>query len=110
MSSKPIILGINTVYHETSACILRGAEVLAFAEQERLNRVKHAKEATVDNPDELPVEAILYCLDRAGVRWSEIDRIAVSFDPSLRDAPSDEPTIPGGWGTRRGRPRSGTTC
>ena len=31
MSSKPIILGINTVYHETSACILRGAEVLAFA-------------------------------------------------------------------------------
>jgi len=102
MSSKPIILGINTVYHETSACILRGAEVLAFAEQERLNRVKHGKEAMVDNPDELPVDAILYCLDRAGVRWSEIDHVAVSFDPSLRDAPSDEPTSPGGWGTPEG--------
>ncbi len=105
MAKHPVILGLNTVYHETSACVLRGPELLAFAEQERLNRVKKGKAARVDNPDELPVEALLYCLEKAGVTWGEIDRVAVSFDPGLRSEAIDEMTVPGDWGSRSGEAR-----
>jgi carbamoyltransferase len=102
LPNQPIILGINTVYHETAACLIRGAKVVAYAEQERLNRIKKGKAARVDNPDQLPVEAIEYCLRKAGVSWSQVDRVAVSFDPSQRKTVVDEPTIPGEWGSRSG--------
>ena len=62
--ARPVILGINTVYHESAACLLRGAEVVAFGEQERFNRVKKGKPARVNNADELPVEAISHCLEQ----------------------------------------------
>ncbi len=105
MSDGPLILGLNTVYHETSACLIRGPELLAFAEQERFNRVKKGKPAKVDNPDELPVEALLYCLEKAGVAWRDIDRVAVSFAPDLRSEPIAEMTIPGDWGSPSGEAR-----
>ena len=54
-SALPTILGINAVYHETAACLLRGPELVAFAEEERLNRRKKGKPARVDNADELPL-------------------------------------------------------
>jgi carbamoyltransferase len=69
------VLGINAVFHESSA-----------AEEERFNRVKHAKQSRVDNPHELPEQAIRFCLDHAGLQASEIDRVAYSFDPQLRRA------------------------
>lgn len=100
--AKPIVLGINTVYHETAACLMHGGQVLAFAEQERLNRIKKGKAPRVDNPGELPEEAINYCLQRAGVHWSQIDHVALSFDPDLRRPPIDEPAIAGDWGSPAG--------
>ena len=76
---------------------------MAFGEQERFNRLKKGKEARVDNPDEIPVEAINHCLERAGVRWSQVDRIALSFDPSLRIEPDpNEATTAGEWGSLGG--------
>ncbi|MBS3138589.1 hypothetical protein J4207_02685, partial [Candidatus Woesearchaeota archaeon] len=39
------ILGINSVYHESSACIIKDGKMIAAAEEERFNRIKHAKEA-----------------------------------------------------------------
>jgi carbamoyltransferase len=102
MAASPIILGINSVYHESSACLLKGAHVLAFGEQERFNRVKKGKRARVDNADELPIEAIRHCLDQAGVHWGQIDRVAVSFDPSLRRAHPDEAVTHADWGSAAG--------
>jgi carbamoyltransferase len=48
------ILGINAVFHESSAALIIDGEVVAACEEERFNRIKLAKEARVDNPHELP--------------------------------------------------------
>ena len=52
------ILGVNTAYHESSACLLRDGEIVAIAEEERFNRFRHGKHSRVDNPDDLPEQAI----------------------------------------------------
>jgi carbamoyltransferase len=83
------ILGINAVFHESSAALLVDGKVAAACEEERLNRVKHAKQSRVDNPHELPEQAIRYCLDCTGLKPSDIDRVAYSFDPALRRAEFD---------------------
>jgi carbamoyltransferase len=80
------VLGINAVFHESSAALLNDGKVVAACEEERFNRVKHAKQSRVDNPHELPEQAIRFCLDHAGLQASEIDRVAYSFDPQLRRA------------------------
>ena len=80
------VLGINAVYHESSAALLVDGKVVAACEEERFNRVKHAKQARVDNPHELPEQAIRFCLDHAGLKASAIDRVAYSFDPQVRRA------------------------
>jgi carbamoyltransferase len=91
-------MGINSVYHESAVCLLRGEEVLAFAEEERFNRTKHAKPARVGNSGELPVNAIDYCLREAGAGWNDVDYVALPFDPALRSAPIEEPVVAGDWG------------
>ena len=78
------ILGINSVYHESSAALTIDGEVVAACEEERFTRIQHAKLALPDNPHELPENAIRFCLDHAGMRADEIDRVAYSFDPKLR--------------------------
>src|ERR1700735_3059332 len=78
------VLGINSVYHESSAALLVDGKVVAACEEERFNRVKHAKQSLIDNPHEIPEHAIKFFLDYAGLRPSEIDRVAYSFDPKLR--------------------------
>jgi carbamoyltransferase len=80
------ILGINSVFHESAAALCCDGEVVAACEEERFNRVKHAKEPSVDNPHELPAHAIAFCLEHAGLDARDIDRIAYSFDPVLRRA------------------------
>jgi carbamoyltransferase len=80
------ILGINSVFHESAAALVVDGTVVAACEEERFTRVKHAKEARVDNPHQLPEHAIRFCLDHAGLRARDIDRVAYSFDPNLRRA------------------------
>jgi carbamoyltransferase len=80
------VLGINSVFHESSAALLVDGKVVAACEEERFNRVKHGKPARIDNPHELPEQAIRFCLDRAGLQPSDIDRVGYSFDPRLRRA------------------------
>src|SRR5439155_15919137 len=61
-----IVLGVNSVYHESSAAVVRDGVVLAAAEEERFNRRKHAKPSLVDNADDLPGDAIRFCIRQAG--------------------------------------------
>ena len=102
MSEQPLILGVNCVYHESSACLLRGSQVLALAEEERFNRRKHAKPADVDTADQLPTQAIEHCLRTAGVGAADLDSIAVSFDLARRPEPISEHLTPGSWGDPEG--------
>jgi carbamoyltransferase len=70
------ILGINAYHANASAAIVADGRLLAAVEEERLNRVKYAAG--------LPVRAIQYCLDQAGVKLTEVDHIAIPRDPRAR--------------------------
>ena len=98
------ILGLNFVYHELSAVLLRDGQIIAAVEEERFSRVKHGKAALIDNPDVLPVQAISYCLTKAGITLSEVDYIGISFDPKerLRNIGLDRWFEPDDWGSKAG--------
>jgi carbamoyltransferase len=98
------ILGINSAYHESAACLLRDGMILAAAEEERFNRRKHGKPARVDNPDCLPEAAIDYCLGVAGISMGDVDHVGYSFEPELRRRKSlfQEPVVEGSWGSEAG--------
>lgn len=80
------ILGINSVYHESAAAIVVDGKVVAACEEERFNRVKHGKEASPDNAHVLPEHSVRFCLNYAGIAASEVDQVAFSFSPRLRQA------------------------
>ena len=78
------ILGINSVYHESAAALLVDGALVAAAEEERFNRIKHGKQSNLDNPHHFPEHAIRFCLDYAGLRVTDIDHVAYSFDLRAR--------------------------
>ncbi len=67
------ILGINFIFHDTSACIVADGELLVALEEERLTGVKHTQQ--------FPEHAINKCLEMADMDLSQIDHIAVSISP-----------------------------
>src|SRR5438874_13196220 len=77
------ILGINAVFHDSAACILKDGQLLAAAEEERFTHVKHGKRPVPFSTWELPFHAIDYCLKEAGLALAGVDHVAYSFDPYL---------------------------
>jgi len=77
------ILGINAVFHDSAACILKDGQLLAAVEEERFTHIKHGKRPVPFSTYELPYHAIDYCLKVAGIHLKEVDEIAYSFDPHL---------------------------
>jgi carbamoyltransferase len=71
-----IILGINAYHGDASAAILVDGKLIAAAEEERFNRVKHSAG--------FPYQAVKYCVDAAGIGLGEIDHIAIPRDPRAR--------------------------
>jgi carbamoyltransferase len=87
-------LGINAVYHDSAACLVKDGIVIAAAEEERFTRKKHAKRPIPFSTYELPYFAIDYCLKAAGIHLKDVDHIAYSYDPyQLLDKHAQEPTI-----------------
>ena len=78
------ILGINSAYHEPAACLIHNGKIVAAAEEERFNRIRHGKPADLLNPHELPVQAIQYCMAEAGIEASDLFRVGYSFEPEER--------------------------
>ena len=76
-------LGINAVFHDSSACIVKDGVLLAAAEEERFTHIKHGKRPVPFSTWELPFHAIDYCLQTAGIHLKDVDHIAYSFDPEL---------------------------
>jgi carbamoyltransferase len=101
-----VVLGVNCAYHESSACLLVDGDIVAAVEEERFNRVKHAKHSRVDNAHELPDASIELVLHKAGLRAEDVDHVGTSLDPEQRLAANrdlGEPGIaPGDFGTRDG--------
>ncbi len=78
-----ITLGINAVFHDSSACIFKNEMLLAAVEEERFTGIKHGKRPTPFTAYELPFHAINYCLEQAKVSLSDVDNIAYSFNPYI---------------------------
>ncbi len=70
------VLGVNAGLertHDSSACLFRKGKLIAFAEEERFIRKKHAYNL-------LPHNAIRFCLNEGKIDVNEIEKIAVSWD------------------------------
>jgi carbamoyltransferase len=83
------VLGINAIFHDPAAALIVDGHVVAAAEEERFSRRKHGKRPVPFSAWELPELAAGWCLESAGLKPSELDAVAYSFDPGLtRDAPN----------------------
>ncbi len=70
-----IILGLNYIYHDSTACIVKDGKLVVAIEEERITRQKHTSA--------FPVKSIARCLEVAGITAKDIDKIAVSMKPYL---------------------------
>ncbi|MBM3304188.1 MAG: hypothetical protein FJY76_03750, partial [Candidatus Aenigmarchaeota archaeon] len=69
------ILGISQG-HDASACLVKDGKVLAAAEEERFNRIKHSVGFST------PVLATDFCLKYAGITRDDVDYVAIDMqDP-----------------------------
>lgn len=68
-----IVLGVTGLFHDASAAVVRDGELVAYAEEERLIRQKHAH-------GKFPHQAIRFCLRKAGVDFRDIDALAFYYD------------------------------
>ncbi len=67
------ILGLSGLAHDPAAALVDERGVVAAMEETKLERSRSATG--------IPRAAIRYCLERAGVPWSEIDCVAVASRP-----------------------------
>jgi len=67
------VLGLNAYHGDAAAALVVDGELVAAAEEERFNRVKHCAG--------FPSLAARWCLQDAGVAPEDLDHVAVSRDP-----------------------------
>ena len=67
------ILGISAFYHDSAACLIHDATIVAAAQEERFSRVK--------NDQRFPVGAIAYCLKQAGIPLEKVDYVVFYEKP-----------------------------
>src|SRR5947199_10754171 len=73
ISALTAILGLNAYHGDAAAALVVDGELVAAAEEERFNRVKHCAG--------FPALAARWCLEDAGLRPEDLDHVAVSRDP-----------------------------
>nr|VFK43765.1 MAG: carbamoyltransferase [Candidatus Kentron sp. TC] len=114
--TQKLILGLNAAYHESSAALWGKGRILAAAEEERFNRIRHGKPTRVNTAGELPLRAIRACLRRAGVSAADVDVIVYAFHPRLRRRVHPRPEDRGhnletnNYGTPEGERRMARGC
>ena len=69
-------LGLNAYHGDAAAALFWDGELIAATEEERIRRVKHWAG--------LPVEAVKFCLQEAGIGAEELSAITVSRDPMAK--------------------------
>lgn len=70
------ILGISAFYHDSAAALIVDGEIVAAAQEERFSRVKH--------DHRLPLKAIEYCLDHAGIKPEDLAHVGFYDKPLLK--------------------------
>jgi carbamoyltransferase len=67
------ILGLNAYHGDAAAALVVDGELVAAAEEERFNRIKHVAG--------FPTLATAWCLEEAGIDARELDHVAIGRDP-----------------------------
>ena len=70
------ILGFSFGYHDSSACLIKGEQIIAAVQEERFTRIK--------NDCSFPVNSIRYILNYGDISLSEIDAIVFYEDPAFK--------------------------
>ena len=68
-----IVLGLFGPGPNPSAALLIDGQIIAWAEEERFNRIKTA-------PNSLPIKSTKWCLEYAGITLDQVDKIAYGWD------------------------------
>jgi len=78
------VLGVNADSHDMSAALVRDGIVLSAIEEERFTRKKHQG---TDGWSKKPGSAINFCLEKEGIKASDLDCVAFSWDttPSFKN-------------------------
>ena len=75
MHKPKIILGLNILHPDSSACLYIGKQLVGAIAEERLGkRIKHDLS--------FPVNSIRYLLEKSHLKVKDIDYVAVARDPS----------------------------
>jgi carbamoyltransferase len=72
------ILGISGQEKDAAAALIQDGRVVAAIEEEKLARIRHVG---MNYAGGLPFRAIEFCLERAGVTFSDIDYVAYYLEP-----------------------------
>jgi carbamoyltransferase len=67
------ILGLSAMGHDSTAALLSDRGIVAAIEEGKLERTRSI--------EGIPRAAIRFCLDRAGIDWAAVDRIAIASRP-----------------------------
>ena len=59
--------------HDSAAALVKDGKLTASAEEERFNRLRHARG--------YPTRAVKYCLEEGEIDFQDVDIIAIGFDP-----------------------------
>ena len=73
MSASPYYIGIFEGHYDPAVAIVQDGHVIAYAEEERFNRFKHA-------PRIYPQKALQFCLDRAGISLEDVEAVATNWN------------------------------
>jgi carbamoyltransferase len=66
------IIGINAYHGDSSACLVQDGQLIAAAEEERFQRIKHWAG--------FPGRAIRYCLEAGAITLADVDFICINSD------------------------------
>lgn len=73
MTYPQTFLGIFEGHCNPAVAVVRDGKILAYAEEERFVRIKHATKI-------YPIKALKYCLDQAGVKPEDVEAIGINWD------------------------------
>jgi carbamoyltransferase len=72
------ILGISGQERAAAAALVQNGRVVAAIEEEKLARIRHIG---MNYAGGLPQRAVQFCLDRAGLRFEQLDAVAYYLEP-----------------------------
>ncbi|MDQ1329876.1 MAG: carbamoyltransferase [Thermodesulfobacteriota bacterium] len=71
-----LVIGISAYYHDSAACVIRDGKIIAAVQEERFTRIKH--------DSRFPEKSIIFCLEKAQAKISDVDYIAFYEKPGLK--------------------------